>query len=186
MKVLPRIARASIAEAFGEPGLTKDQLAALVAEYPQLAQERAAFVTLHKHGQLRGCIGSILPTRPLIEDVMANARAAAFKDPRFTPLSRDELDQIGIEVSVLSVPEPLPYEGVEDLRRKIRPGTDGVIIRLNGRQATFLPSVWEQLPDFDRFFAHLCAKANLPSDCLIMHPEVYVYQAEKVREQDAA
>ncbi len=184
MKVLPRIARGAIAEAFGEPALTRDQVNALVAEYPQLAQERAAFVTLHKHGQLRGCIGSIVPTRPLIEDVMANAKAAAFKDPRFAPLSRDELDEIGIEVSVLTIPKPLPYADVEDLRRKIRPGTDGVIIRLNGRQATFLPSVWEQLPDFDQFFAHLCAKAGLPADCLAMHPDVHVYQAEKVREQD--
>ena len=113
---------------------------------------------------------------------MENARAAAFRDTRFPPLQPEELDEVGIEISLLTVPQPLPYADVEDLRRKIRPGVDGVIIRLDGRQATFLPSVWEQLPDFDRFFTHLCMKAGLPGDCLRMHPEIFVYQAEKIEE----
>ena len=180
--LLPKIARMAIADAFGAGGLTEEKIAALVSEYPELAEKRATFVTLHKHGRLRGCIGSILPVRPLIEDVIHNARAAAFEDSRFPPLQPEELDEIDIEISLLTVPQPLSYEDEADLRRKIRPGVDGVIIRLDGRQATFLPSVWEQLPDFDRFFAHLCLKAGLPADCLRLHPEVHVYQAEKIVE----
>jgi AmmeMemoRadiSam system protein A len=182
MKELPRIARAAISEEFGGPPLTTETLRAITAACPELEKERAAFVTLHKHGQLRGCIGSILPQRPLIEDVVHNAKAAAFNDPRFPPLAAGELEDVDIEVSVLSVPAPLPYTDVEDLRAKIRPGVDGVIIRQDGRQATFQPSVWAQLPDFDAFFSHLCQKAGLPGTCLTMHPDVYVYQAEKVEE----
>ncbi len=184
LKELPRIARAAIAEEFGGQRLTDETTGAITAACPELAREQAAFVTLHKHGQLRGCIGSILPRRPLIEDVIHNAKAAAFNDPRFMPLRADELDDVDIEVSVLSVPAPLPYADAADLRRKIRPGVDGVIIRLDGRQATFLPSVWEQLPDFDGFFSHLCRKAGLPGDCLNLHPDVFTYQAQKVPEAD--
>ena len=181
-RILPEIARMAIADAFGASNLTSDAPSRLIADYPELAEKRAVFVTLKKNGALRGCIGSILPVRPLIEDVIENARAAAFRDSRFPPLQPDELEEVTVEISLLTVPQPLPYADVEDLRRKIRPGVDGVIIRLDGRQATFLPSVWEQLPDFDRFFTHLCMKAGLPGDCLRMHPEVFVYQAEKIEE----
>jgi len=181
-RILPEIARMAIADAFGARNLTSDALSRLIAEYPELAEKRAVFVTLKKNGALRGCIGSILPVRPLIEDVIENARAAAFRDSRFPPLRPEELEEVTVEISLLTVPQPLPYADVEDLRRKIRPGVDGVIIRIDGRQATFLPSVWEQLPDFDRFFTHLCMKAGLPGDCLRMHPEVLVYQAEKIEE----
>ncbi len=181
-RILPAIARMAIADAFGARNLPPEALSRLVAEHPELAEKRAVFVTLKKNGALRGCIGSILPTRPLIEDVIENARAAAFRDSRFPPLQPEELEGVDIEISLLTVPRPLPYADIEDLRRKVRPGVDGIIIRIDGRQATFLPSVWEQLPDFDRFFAHLCMKAGLPGDCLRMHPEVFVYQAEKIEE----
>ncbi len=181
-RILPEIARMAIADAFGARNLSSEALSRLVAKYPELSEKRAVFVTLKKNGALRGCIGSILPTRPLIEDVMENARAAAFRDTRFPPLQPEELGEVDIEISLLTVPQSLPYADIEDLRRKVRPGVDGIIIRVDGRQATFLPSVWEQLPDFDRFFMHLCMKAGLPGDCLRMHPEVFVYQAEKIEE----
>ena len=181
--ILPRIARRSIELALRGQPFPPAEHEALLREYPELAEQRATFVTLTINGQLRGCIGSILPRRALIDDVIENARAAAFKDPRFPPLSAEEFPRVAIEVSLLTLPRPLPYEDVADLRRKLRPGVDGVIIRFDGRQATFLPSVWEQLPDFDRFFEHLCLKANLPADCPRLHPDVYVYQAEKIAEE---
>ena len=180
--ILPKIARRSIALAMEGLPFPPDERAELLQRFPQLAEQRATFVTLTLYGRLRGCIGSILPQRALIDDVIENARAAAFKDPRFPPLAPEELPEVDIEVSLLTLPQPLPYVDVADLRRKIRPGVDGVIIRFDGRQATFLPSVWEQLPDFDQFFSHLCLKAGLGADCLNLHPDVYVYQAEKILE----
>ncbi len=181
--ILPQIARHSIELALRGLPFPADERMELVRRFPELAEQRATFVTLTIDGRLRGCIGSILPQRALIDDVIENARAAAFKDPRFPPLSAEEFPRVAIEVSLLTLPRPLPYEDVADLRRKIRPGVDGVIIRFDGRQATFLPSVWEQLPDFEKFFEHLCLKAGLPADCLRLHPDVYVYQAEKIAEE---
>ena len=183
-ELLLQIARQSIASAFGlAPEVDKE---ALVAEYPELAKEQATFVTLTINGQLRGCIGSIIPHRRLIDDLVANARAAAFEDPRFSPLTREEFENVDIEVSLLTVPKELPYTDTEDLRKKIRPGVDGVILQLDGRQATFLPQVWEELNDFDLFFAHLCLKAGLPQNCLAYHPLIFTYQVEKFKECDSA
>jgi AmmeMemoRadiSam system protein A len=181
-ELLPEIARRSIAATFGlAPEVDKE---ALVAQYPELAKERATFVTLTIDGRLRGCIGSIVPHRRLIDDLVANAEAAAFDDPRFPLLTKEEFEKIDIEVSLLTVPYPLEYDDIEDLRRKIRPGVDGVVLRLEGRQATFLPQVWEELNDFDHFFAHLCLKAGLPQNCLAYHPQIFVYQVEKFKECD--
>jgi AmmeMemoRadiSam system protein A len=115
---------------------------------------------------------------------VANGEAAAFDDPRFPLLTKEEFEKIDIEVSLLTVPYPLEYDDIEDLRRKIRPGVDGVVLRLEGRQATFLPQVWEELNDFDHFFAHLCLKAGLPQNCLAYHPQIFVYQVEKFKECD--
>jgi len=183
--VLPRIARLAIETALEGKPFPPEVREELVRRFPELLEERATFVTLTIKGQLRGCIGSILPRRPLIDDVIDNARNAAFNDPRFPPLTPAEFPAIEIEVSLLSLPQPLPWTDIDDLRRKIRPGIDGVILRLDGRQATFLPSVWEQLPDFDTFFAHLCQKAGLPANCLRLHPDIFVYQAEKITEDMA-
>ena len=180
---LPRIARRSIELDLNGQPFPPAEHEALLREYPELAERRATFVTLTLNGQLRGCIGSILPRRALIDDVIENARAAAFKDPRFPPLSPEEFPRIAIEVSLLTPPRPLPYADAADLRRKLRPGVDGVVIRFDGRRATFLPGVWEQLPGFDKFFEHLCLKAGLPADCLRLHPDVCVYQAEKIAEE---
>ena len=183
-QVLLELARLAIAEELtGKKLIDKNKY---LQQYPELAQEQAVFVTLNKLAgkseSLRGCIGSILPTRPLIEDVIYNAKAAAFQDPRFPPLRPEEFDQIKIEVSLLSIPQKLNYTDIADLRRKIVPFRHGVILKLSGRQATFLPQVWEQLPDFDQFFEHLCIKAGLPGNCLEYHPEIYVYEVHKIEE----
>jgi len=186
LKILLKLARMSILEEFeGKKLIDKEEW---IKKYPFLAEKRACFVTLKmkdrpRGSNLRGCIGSILPYRALIDDVVANAKAAAFEDPRFQPLTPEEFEKIEIEVSVLTIPEKLEYEDKEDLMKKIRPGIDGVILQLSNRQATFLPSVWEELPDFDLFFAHLCIKAGLPRDCLMYHPVIYTYQAIEVKEE---
>ncbi|HHN73052.1 MAG TPA: AmmeMemoRadiSam system protein A, partial [Thermopetrobacter sp.] len=123
--ILPRIARLAIADAFGAGELDARTVHELLERHPELGENRASFVTLHRHGALRGCIGSILPVRPLIEDVIHNARAAAFEDPRFPPLTAEELPEVDIEVSLLTLPRPLPYDDVADLAAKVRPGVDG-------------------------------------------------------------
>ncbi|NPA54865.1 MAG: AmmeMemoRadiSam system protein A [Epsilonproteobacteria bacterium] len=180
MKILLKIARAAILEEFeGKKLINRDEL---LKEYPFLSEERATFVTLKIDGILRGCIGSILPRMPLIDDVIYNAKQAAFHDPRFPPLTPQEYEHIHIEISLLSIPYELPYTDVEDLRHKIRPNIDGVILVAGNYQATFLPSVWEEIDSFDLFFAHLCQKAGLEYNCLEMHPTIYVYQAQKIEE----
>ncbi len=148
-----------------------------------LAEKGAAFVTLTLHGRLRGCIGSLIAHRPLIDDVIANAQGAAFRDPRFPPLSSDEFEEVEVEVSILTPPQPLSYRDTAELKTMIRPGIDGVIIRHGNYQATFLPQVWEELSDFDTFFTHLGMKAGIGSDPLSYHPEVYLYQVEKFSEE---
>ncbi|MRJ01988.1 MAG: AmmeMemoRadiSam system protein A [Epsilonproteobacteria bacterium] len=184
-RVMLHIARAAIREELtGKRELTEEVKERLKATYPQLAQPGAVFVTINERSSLRGCIGSLVAHRPLLDDLIANAKAAAFGDPRFPPLSPEEFDQITIEISLLGEPKPLEYRDIEELRRKIRPGVDGVVLKLDGRQATFLPQVWEELPDFDQFFAHLCLKAGLPANCLEYHPQIFVYPVEKWSEEE--
>ena len=184
-QTLLNIARIAIKEEFiGHRELNDEVKKRLVQMFPQLQKPGAVFVTINERNSLRGCIGSLVAYRPLIDDVIENAKAAAFGDPRFPPLSESEFDQITIEISVLSEPKPLDYKDVEDLKNKIRPGIDGVVLKLNGYQATFLPQVWEDLPDFDQFFAHLCMKAGLIPNCLEMHPQILTYQVEKFSEED--
>jgi len=153
---------------------------ALLGSHPELSEKGAVFVTLNLHGRLRGCIGTLNAHRPLLEDLIDNARAAAFKDPRFMPLSAGELEDIEIEVSLLSEPKGVDYNSVADLKSKVRPGRDGVVLSLYGRRATFLPQVWDQLPTFELFFGHLCQKAGLDADCLEEHPAIEIYQVEKI------
>ena len=176
-ELLLEIARNSIASEFGIVNIKDIQ--ELEKRYPELQREQAVFVTLTMDGQLRGCIGSIIPHRPLLEDIISNAKSAAFGDPRFPPLTLEEFKKVKIEVSLLSVPEFLEYSDIDDLRSKIRPNIDGVILQCDGRQSTFLPQVWEQLNSFDLFFAHLCLKAGLQQNCLECHPQIFVYQVEK-------
>lgn len=145
-----------------------------------LRREAACFVTLTKHGQLRGCIGSLEARQPLALDVRDNAIGAAFRDPRFPPVNAEELDDLHVEISVLSHPEPLSYDGPEDLIAKLRPGVDGVVIERGWNRATFLPQVWEKLPDPHQFLQHLCQKAYLPANAYSQPGlDVYTYQVEK-------
>jgi AmmeMemoRadiSam system protein A len=125
---------------------------------------RATFVTLKLAGRLRGCIGTLEAIRPLVADVAYNACAAAFSDPRFPPLGIAEQTQVRISISVLSPPQPMTFTGEADLLAQIRPNVDGLILEDAGRRGTFLPSVWESLPDVTTFWAHLKAKAGLPAD----------------------
>jgi AmmeMemoRadiSam system protein A len=154
-RVLLRIARESLAEALGfgkAPGEYGD---------PWLREPGATFVTLRRRGELRGCVGSILAYRPLFEDVWRNARASAFHDTRFPPVAPEELAEIAVELSLLSPPEPLPCAGEAEALRLLRPGVDGVILEYEEHRSTFLPQVWEQLPDPRDFLDHLRTKAGL-------------------------
>lgn len=149
-----------------EQTLTKHQTLTIdLSKYPiHLQQDRACFVTLHLLGQLRGCIGSLISHRPLIVDVIQNAYNAAFSDQRFTPVTLSEWPKIKMEISVLSEPQPMHFTSEADLIRQLRPNVDGLIITDHGNRGTFLPSVWEQLPEPAIFLQHLKHKAGLPTD----------------------
>nr|WP_190275522.1 AmmeMemoRadiSam system protein A [Allochromatium vinosum] len=133
------------------------------AEYPEsLRAIRATFVTLERHADLRGCIGVLDAFRPLVTDVTRNAFAAAFEDPRFPPLRAAEYPELTLKLSVLTPAEPLTFGSEVELLAQIRPGVDGLILSDRGRRGTFLPSVWEQLPNPRDFLDHLKRKAGLP------------------------
>jgi AmmeMemoRadiSam system protein A len=141
----------------------------------------ASFVTLENKytGQLRGCIGSIIPVQPLYKDVIRNAIAAATQDPRFPPVTVEELPDIRVKVSILSFPQPLKFNSPEDLLNKIEPFKDGLILKFGENQGTFLPDVWEELPEKTQFLSHLCLKAGLPQDCWLTLPvEIYRYRTK--------
>ena len=151
---------------------------------PVFLERRGTFVTLTINGNLRGCIGHIIPRESLIEGIRVNAVNAAFRDPRFRPLSREELDRVRVEISILTEPKPLSYSDARDLLAKLRPGIDGVIIKKGYREATFLPQVWDQLPDKKEFLTHLCLKAGLSGDEWKSGDlEVRVYQVQAFEEQ---
>ena len=150
---------------------------------PELQARRATFVTLNKFGELRGCIGHLEAIQPLIADVAENAFNAAFRDPRFQPLRASEFDDLVIHISVLSPPEPMVFTSEADLLRQIRPGIDGLILEDGIYRGTFLPSVWEQLPDPARFLAHLKMKAGLPPNHWSDTLKVYRYTTESFSEQ---
>jgi AmmeMemoRadiSam system protein A len=150
---------------------------------PLLRAEGAAFVTLTIDSQLRGCVGALQPYQPLAEDVREHAIAAALQDYRFPPVRPEELPHIHIEVSRLTIPQSLEYKDANDLLAKLRPGIDGVILRDGMRRATFLPQVWEQLPDKEEFLSHLSAKMGAtPNLWRMKHLEVQIYQVEEFHE----
>lgn len=135
------------------------------SKYPDsLLQTGACFVTLHQNNQLRGCIGSLQAHQPLITDVANNSFNAAFHDPRFLPVTEAELPKISLDISVLSQPQPMQFSSESDLLRQLQPGIDGLIISDHGHRGTFLPSVWEQLPNAATFLNHLKEKAGLPTN----------------------
>ena len=158
---LLEVARTSI-----QHGLQHRQaLAVNPDDYPQtLRPVRATFVTLEIGGQLRGCIGALTAYLPLVQDVATHAYAAAFEDPRFPELRSDEFPKLEIFISVLSLPEPMRFSSEEDLLKQVRPGVDGLILQFRHYRATFLPAVWESLPDPYVFLAQLKHKAGLPLD----------------------
>src|SRR5262249_28897120 len=179
-KRLLAIARTSIADALGAGG------APAAAEEAWLREMRATFVTLMKGGELRGCVGALEAQRPLGEDVAANARAAAFDDTRFRPLTLDELAQTELEVSLLSTPKTLEFEDHADLLKKLRPGVDGVILEQPGEglRGTFLPQVWEDLADPEQFITRLKQKAGIAQDTDARALRVKRYRVLKWREAD--
>ncbi|NIM95268.1 MAG: AmmeMemoRadiSam system protein A [Anaerolineales bacterium] len=156
-----------------------------LGELPEeLRQLGASFVTLTKDGALRGCIGTLEARVSLVEDVREHARAAALHDFRFPQVQPDEVDQILIEISILSEPEPLEYDGPDQLLERIQPGVDGVIITEGKRRATFLPQVWDRISSPTLFFSMLCEKAGLQSDAWKeRNLQVFTYQAETIHEE---
>lgn len=184
-QLLVKLARKTLEEEFGLlSGLEADFLQALSA--PVFHEKWATFVTLTMNGGLRGCIGNLEACDTAVNSVRCNARYAAFNDCRFSPLSREELPKIRIEVSVLTRGRELLYHDAAELVSRLRPSVDGVILRKGGCSATFLPQVWEQLPEPEDFLSYLCRKACLPPDCWRYdHPDILVYQVQKFKEQEA-
>jgi len=179
-QILLKLARQSI-----EAGVSLKDPPALdpASLTPDLLAKGASFVTLTKHGALRGCIGALEPYQSLAADVREHAAAAALEDFRFPNVQESELAEIQIEVSRLTVPVPLDYKDPEDLLANLRPDVDGVILRDGWRRATFLPQVWEKLPDKAEFLANLCYKMGAaPDTWRKKHLEVLVYQVEEFHE----
>jgi AmmeMemoRadiSam system protein A len=153
---------------------------------PALLEPAATFVTLHQSGELRGCIGTLEPVRPLGVDVRENELAAAFRDPRFQPLAVVEFETTSIEVSLLSAAERVEVDDEGDLLACLRPGVDGVILEYAGRRATFLPQVWEALADPREFVAALKRKAGWPADFWSPRMNVSRYGVTKWTESEFA
>jgi len=136
-----------------------------VADYsPALQQNGASFVTLNIHDQLRGCIGTLEAYRPLVEDVAHNAYAAAFRDPRFPRLTRHEFTELQLHISILSPTQAMAFRDEQDLLAQLRPGVDGLVLEEGNYRGTFLPQVWDSLPEPEAFLRHLKQKAGLPPD----------------------
>jgi hypothetical protein len=146
---------------------------------PWLREKRATFVTLTQDGRLRGCIGSLQPTRALGADVVANAANAALADRRFSPLKAAELAAIEMEVSLLSAPTLVQFADADELIGQLRPEIDGVILAADGRRGTYLPQVWESIPHPVQFLASLKQKAGIPAETRLTRCQVWRYQVRK-------
>lgn len=169
------LARASIRHALGGPKV-------VLPEGDVYTQRAATFVTVMFEGQVHGCIGVLEPVRPLVEDVVHNAVAAALHDPRSRPLRIDELARVQLEISVLSALDPVEVSSQEDAAHKLRPGVDGVVLRYGSARATFLPQVWEKLPNPDQFLTELRRKAGLshwPAGVCVYRYTVQKYEEER-------
>jgi AmmeMemoRadiSam system protein A len=181
-KILLKLARAGLeatvtgqaARAVDPGGLT-----------PNLLRPGCCFVTLTIQGELRGCIGGLQAEQPLWQEVRQRAGHAAQRDYRFLPVTRDELPEIEIEVSVLTPPEPLAYDTPASLPGRLRPLVDGVVLRQGPQRATFLPQVWEHVPDPEQFLSLLCQKLGARPDAWRhTHLDVEIYQVEKFTESE--
>ena len=149
--------------------------------YPsELRERRATFVTLRRAGELRGCVGGLVASRPLVADVAHSAFGAAFRDSRFPPIEANEVDELEIHVSILSPLEPLSAADETALLDAIRPGVDGLVVRDGTRQGTFLPAVWESLPEPSAFWRELKRKAELPVDAWSSRWEFFRYTVESL------
>lgn len=176
-EVLLLIARAAISRALNVP-CTADETA------PWLNERVASFVTLTQSGKLRGCIGSLVAHRALLDDIKINAVSAALRDPRFTPLNVNELDITTIEVSLLSAPEVMHIRDEADALTQLRPGVDGIIFEFDRYRSTFLPQVWEQLPIPRQFLTQLKRKAGLPYEFWAEGVKLSRYTVTKWSEKD--
>lgn len=176
-ETLLSIARASISQALG---LSFDA----AEDAPWLKEQGACFITLMQKGQLRGCIGTLEAHRSLLDDVKANAKAAAFNDTRFSPLTNEELNETDIEVSLLSAMQKLNFSNEQEVLTQLRPGIDGVVFEFGDYRSTFLPQVWQQLPDPEEFIKHLKQKAGLSPDFWADEVKLSRYTVKKYKEQD--
>jgi uncharacterized protein len=175
---LLQLARNAIASELGQP-------VKVPADRPELHRMAATFVTLTQHDELRGCIGSLEAWRPLQLDVQENARSAAFRDPRFKPLTGAEFATTLVEVSLLTPAEPMTFSCEADALVQLRPEIDGVIFIAGRRRSTFLPQVWAQLPKPTEFIAHLKQKAGLPAKYWGPDVRLERYTVEKWRETNS-
>lgn len=160
-ETLVRLARETITSLLGTK---QDKIDPEILKAPVFLERRGVFVTLQKGGQLRGCIGSLTGNEALAQGIRHQAENAAFYDSRFTKVEASELEDIAIEISILSEPTPLDFTDPEDLIMKLRPHIDGVILTYGRYQSTFLPQVWDQLSKPEDFLGHLAMKAGLPRE----------------------
>lgn len=180
-KILLQIARTAISRALRVPSVS----ATYVDEnMPWLSQPGATFVTLTQWGELRGCIGSLQACDPLIEDVSNNAVSAALHDPRFMPLAADELETVSVEVSLLSELQSLDFSSEADALAQLRPDIDGVVFEYGSYRSTFLPQVWESLPQPQQFLAKLKSKARLSENFWAEDVKLFRYTVSKWCESD--
>ncbi len=180
--ILLRLARQQIENHLGvevSVTVTVDEL-----NDPAFLERRGVFVTLHKRRDLRGCIGSLVAMESIADGIRRNALNAAFHDSRFAPLTATELQDLHLEISVLTDPQPLAYETADELIRRLRPGIDGVILKGPGNaSATFLPQVWQQLPTPEQFLGHLCRKAGLADSAWRSGSlQIFIYQVQSFEE----
>lgn len=175
-QLLLRLARTAVQDAAAGRPLTLPVLETLPL---MVQQERACFVTLHTHeGDLRGCTGTLVARRPLVYEVVHMAEQTALHDPRFAPVAPHETANLVIEISVLTPPERLVVPSPQAIPQQLRPGVDGVVLVLEGRRATFLPQVWERVPDPGKFLDLLCHKMGMPPGAWLQSGvEVYTYQS---------
>ncbi|MCB2210441.1 AmmeMemoRadiSam system protein A [bacterium] len=180
-EILLQIAREALESSVRTGSLPQINLSSMP---PSLQKDGASFVTLTISGKLRGCIGALEAYQPLARDVQEHAMAAALQDYRFPNVRPGELDSINIEVSVLTPRSPLDYDGPDDLINKLRPGVDGVVLQDGPRKATFLPQVWDQLPNPEQFLSQLSLKMGAAADVWRKKPvKVFSYQVQEFQEK---
>lgn len=179
---LLRLARKTISEGCTR-GLPPEQIQEKEDQPDFFLQKAASFVTLQKRGVLRGCIGSTQAHRSLLDDVIHNAFASAFRDPRFPPVTENELTEIKVEISILTPQQQMEISDERDLLKQLRPGIDGLLIRNPQYSATFLPQVWKQLPNPRQFLAHLKNKAGMAPGSWPEDMECLRYQCVKFEER---